>query len=256
MLVNVRMAPRKLFIVCDDAGFASVDRGVLALAEATGKPLCAEYLIAQPGATDRAKAMLSHPLMSVGLHFELSRVPDAERVALSQTLQEQGTTLGEQPDIRAMATEDAVHQLATFRRALGRDPLHVSTHGDFNVDSNGNVLPWWTALMDDIFSGAVPAMQWARPVLRHNKYSWNLAVTKHTALTPDEFEAELAKHASGVVEFVVHPALPYPEDADIDMLFDARMRVADFEAAVAIVDSGCIERAGFEVVSAASVAGG
>ena len=248
MLVSVRMARKKLLIVCDDAGFASVDRGVLALAEATGKPVCAEYLIAQPGAADRAKAMLEHPLVSVGLHFELPRLPDAERVALSRRLKEEGTTLGERPDIRAMATEDAVNQLADFRRAVGRDPAHVSTHGDFNVDAAGNVMPWWTDLLDDLFAGAVPPMQWGKPVLRHNKYSWNLPPTKRAAMAPEEFERELLAVEGNAAEFVVHPAVPRPGDADLGMLFDANMRIADLEAAVAIVASGCIERAGFEIV--------
>lgn len=245
---------KSLLLVCDDAGFASVQRGILRIAEATGKPMCAEYLIARPGAADLAREMTGHPLVSVGLHFELSTVSDAERVALSNDLKTRGAVLGEQPAIREQAAKDAANQLAIFRRALDRDPAHVSTHGDFNVDPSGAVMPWWTDLMNDLFDGDVPPMQLLHPHVRHNKYSWNLAPTARDPLTPDEFETLLRSQSSDVVEFVVHPALPEPGDADLHMLFTADMRVRDVEAAVSILTSGCIERAGFEVVPVSSLA--
>lgn len=240
--------PKTLLLVCDDAGFASVDRGIRALADATGKPLCAEYLIETPGAVDRAKAMAAHPLVSIGLHVELSGVSDADRVALSRELAAEGTALGERPDVRDKARADAAKQLALFRDALGRDPAHVSTHGDFNVDASGTVMPWWIDLMHECFGDELPPMQLDIPHVRHNKYSWNLDATKRAPLTPDEFEAELRRQSSDVVEFVMHPALPGPGDASLDMLFSANMRVADLDAAIAIIGSGCIERAGYEVI--------
>ncbi len=245
---------KQLLIVCDDAGFASVDRGIVAFVEKTGVPVCAEYLIETEGAIERAKEMKRHPLVSVGLHFELSRLPDAERVALARKLKAEGTTLGEQAEIRAMATQDAVNQLAIFRQAMAHDPLHVSTHGDFNVDLEGNVMPWWMDLMKDLFPEGVPPMQWGRPVIRHNKYSWNLDATKREPFTPDEFEAELQKQKSDIVEFVLHPAIPKSGDTSIEMLFTADMRIADLEAAIAIVQSGCIERAGFEIIAVSALA--
>lgn len=248
------MGMKKLLLVCDDAGFASVDRGIRAIADATGKPVCAEYLIEQPGAAARAKEMSTHPLVSIGLHVELAGTTDASRVANANRLKESGETLGQQPFIQEAAKRDARRQLALFREALGRDPAHVSTHGDFHLDPAGAVMPWWIELMEESFGAAVPPMQWERPVVRHNKYSWNLDATKRDALTPDEFEALLRDEPSEAVEFVLHPALPEPGDSSIEMLFTADMRVRDVEAAIAIVNSGLVERAGFAIVDAASLA--
>ncbi len=244
---------KSLLLVCDDAGFASVQRGILRLAEATSKPLCAEYLISQPDAAKRAKEMSSHPLVSIGLHFELSSIPDRKRVELSKELKTRGTTLGEQSDIQEQATRDASNQLTIFRQALGRDPAHISTHGDFNIDVSGAVMPWWIDLMNNLFDGDVPPMQWTHPIMRHNKFSWNLPGTAREPLTPDEFENLLREQTSDVVEFVLHPALPEPGDADLDMLFSADMRVRDVEAAIAIINSGCIERSGFDIVPVSSL---
>ncbi len=247
------MKMKKLLLVCDDAGHASVDRGIRTIADATGLPLCAEYLILTPDAPERAKEMSEHPLVSVGLHFELAGISDADRVAMAADLKAHGTVLGEQREIREKAMVDAATQLAVFREALGRDPAHVSTHGDFNVDASGAVMPWWTALMDGLFDGNVPPMQWANPHVRHNKYSWNLDATARAPCTPDEFEEVLRAQTSDVVEFVMHPALPASDDASIDMLFSADMRVADVEAAIAILTSGCVENAGYRVVPVSDV---
>lgn len=238
---------KKLIIVCDDAGFASVQRGIIRIAETTGKPLCADYLIMQPGAVERARELLRLPLASVGLHFELSTLPDKHRYELSKQLRARGEVLGEQPGIRAQATNDARNQLAFFRRALGRDPAHVSTHGDFNVDASGTILSWWLDLMAELFDGNIPPMQLQHPHVRHNMTSWYFDPTKRDALTPGEFESVLRNQKSDIVEFVIHPALPEPHDAPLDMKFTAEMRIRDVEAAIAIINSGCIERAGFEI---------
>lgn len=236
---------KSLIVVCDDAGFASVDRGIALLVERTGVHVFAEYLIDGDGAIERAKAMSAHPLVSVGIHLELTGIADADRVAMTRDLKEKGTTLGEQPDIRRKACDDARRQLATFRGALGKDPAHVSTHGDFHLDASGTVMPWWDELMAELFGGNPPPMQWEAPVIRHNAYSWNIGDTKREPLTPEEFGAELARHTSDVVEFVLHPAWPQPDDAPLGMLFDARMRVRDVEAGIRILASGCIPAAGF-----------
>lgn len=242
------MDRKKLLLVCDDAGHASVDRGIRAIADATGLPLCAEYLILTPGAPERAKEMSLHPLVSIGLHVELAGITDADRVAMSRELRLAGTTLGEQADIRGKAAHDAREQLDLFRDALGTDPAHVSTHGDFNVDSSGAVMPWWIDLMDELFDGKAPPFQWKHPVVRHNMYGWNLPGKKRTPRTAHEFEAELKKQTSDVVEFVMHPAAPKPNDVSIDMLFDETMRVSDLAAAIHVIKSGCIEHAGYRVV--------
>lgn len=244
---------KSLLLVCDDAGFASVQRGILRLAEVTSNPLCAEYLISQPGAAKRAKEMSSHPLVSIGLHFELSTIPDMRRVEISKELKEKGTTLGEQSDIQEQATRDAANQLTIFRQALGRDPAHISTHGDFNIDVSGAVMPWWMDLMSDLFDGDVPPMQMQYPHVRHNMTSWYFDPTKRDALTPDEFEEVLRKQTSDIVEFVLHPAWPEPGDASLDMKFTAEMRMRDVNAAIAIINSGCIERSGFDIVPVSSL---
>jgi predicted glycoside hydrolase/deacetylase ChbG (UPF0249 family) len=247
------MDMKKLLLICDDAGHASVDRGIRAIADATGLPLCAEYLILTPGAIERAKEMSAHPLVSIGMHFELAGVSDAERVAMANELKTHGAVLGELAEIREKAMVDAATQLALFRDAIGRDPAHVSTHGDFNVDASGEVMQWWTSLMDGLFDGNVPPMQWANPHVRHNKYSWNVDATKREPCSPEEFETILRGQTSDVVEFVMHPALPEPDDASIDMLFTSDMRVADVEAAIAILTSGCVENAGYRVVPVSDV---
>lgn len=244
---------RSLLVVCDDAGFASVDRGILTFVERTNAPICAEYLIEQEGAAERAQAMSRNPLVSVGLHFELTGMADAARVARTNDLKAKNTTLGEQRDIQAKAATDTRRQLALFREALGKDPAHVSTHGDFNVDASGAVMPWWIDLMHALFGNDIPAMQWKHPILRHNKYSWNLPATKRDPMTPDEFEALLREQTSDVVEFVMHPALPQPSDPALEMLFTAEMRIADLEAAIAIVQSDAIQNAGYRIISAASI---
>lgn len=247
------MKKKSLLIVCDDAGFASVQRGILAIADATGKPLCAEYLIMQEGAADRAKEMSSHPLVSVGLHFELSTIPDMRRVEITKELKARGTTLGEQADIQEQAAKDATKQLAIFRQAVGRDPAHISTHGDFNIDAFGTVMPWWNDLMHTLFDGNVPPMQLEHPHVRHNKYSWNLSTSAREPLTPDKFETLLHGQTSDIVEFVMHPALPEVGDDDLEMLFTADMRMRDTDAAIAIINSGCIERSGFDIVPVSSL---
>lgn len=245
--------PKSLLLVCDDAGFASVDRGIRTLADETGLPLCAEYLILQNGAAERAREMATHPLVSIGLHVELPGVSDADRVRLSRKLRAEGTALGDLLDIREQAVAGARSQLATFRAALERNPAHVSTHGDFNVALDGRVQPWWLDLMHELFEGTPPPMQWEHPVARHNLYKWNEPATAREPLTPAEFEAELGRRASDVVEFVMHPALPEPGDAPLDMLFAADMRVRDLRSAIDILRSGCVERAGFRVVPAGSL---
>ncbi len=239
---------KRLLLICDDAGFASVDRGILHFVERTGMPVCGEYLIVRPGAIECAKKMMNHPLVSIGLHFELTTINDYDRFTMSKDLKVRGTTLGEQPDIRAMATTNAHRQLAVFRTAINRDPAHISTHGDFNVDSSGKVMPWWFELMNDLFHGDVPPLQMQHPHVRHNMTSWYFEPTKHPALTPDEFEALLLQQTSDIVEFVMHPALPEPGDASLEMKFTAEMRIRDVEAAIAIINSGSIERAGFEII--------
>lgn len=249
------MAPA-LLLVCDDAGYASVDRGIRALAEATGVPLCADYLIEAEGAVERARKMSTMPGVSIGLHFEWSGMSDADRVEFCRELALQGQHLGEQSDIRQQACTDARRQLALFREALGRDPAHISTHGNFNV-AHGRILPWWEELMAELFNGAIPPMQLQIPHVRHNLYTWNLPEVARPPRTPSEFASELAAmQHHPAVEFVMHPALPAAGDASLEMLFTAEMRIADLEAAVAIMESGVIRQGGFEIVAAESLGRG
>ncbi len=254
MRSTLHRMPKCLLLVCDDAGFASVDRGIRTLADETGLQLCAEYLIEQDGAAMRAKEMSRHPSVSIGMHFELPGISDADRVGLSRDLRTRGTVLGDQADIREGAIAGARRQLERFREALGRDPAHVSTHGDFNVNLDGRVQPWWLELMDELFAGDVPPMQWKHPVVRHNKYSWNIDATKREPLTPGQFEEELRRQESDIVEFVMHPALPKPGDASLAMLFTAEMRVRDLRSAIDLLQSDCVKRAGFGIVPVSRVA--
>jgi predicted glycoside hydrolase/deacetylase ChbG (UPF0249 family) len=241
--------PSLLILTCDDAGFASVDRGIRRLAEATGKPLCADYMILQEGAIERARAMRSVPNVSVGLHFELFGMPDADRHYLGKDVNKKGSSLSEQSEIQEKAIEDARHQLKVFRDALGSDPAHIGTHGNFHTNLSGEIQAWWMDLMHELFGEKVPPMQLEIPHVRHNMYSWNLEPTFRLPLTPEQFGEELRKRKDHkAVEFVLHPGIPEAGDPSIDMLFSAEMRVRDTEAAIAIVNSGVIEHEGFEVV--------
>ncbi len=245
--------PSSLILVCDDAGFASVERGIRTLVERTQAPVCAEYLIEQAGAVNRAKAMSALPLVSIGLHFELSGISDADRVKMSKDLAKSGSSLGEQKEIQEKAKIDARRQLEVFRDALGTNPAHVSTHGNFNADVNDVMLPWWIEFMNELFEGDVPPMQLQHPHVRHNLYSWNLPEKARPPRTPEEFSQELLKvKESDIVEFVMHPALPEPGDASLEMLFTAEMRVRDLESAIDIIRSGAIEKSGFEIVAVSS----
>lgn len=243
----------KLLLVTDDAGFASTDRGIRFLAERTGMPLCAEYMIEQEGALERAKAMKNVPNVSLGIHFELAGVSDADRVHLTRRLMADGQTIGQLPEYREKAKADARRQLELFTSELGR-PAHVSTHGNFNVDIDDKVMPWWLELMDELFEGNVPPQQMHVPIVRHNLYKWNTPEFKRKPLTPPEFGELLKKMLhEPVVEFVMHPAMPQSDDSSIDMLFDAQMRIADVNAAIEIINSGVIQESGFEIVSAADL---
>lgn len=237
-----------LYLVCDDAGFACVDRGIRALVDQAQLPVCAEYMIERDGAAERALKMREHPLVSIGLHFELSGISDRDRVMWCRKLMEEGSSLSEQPDVQGRGTEDARRQLAYFRSVMGTDPAHISTHGNFNADAHGRIAPWWTALMKELFGDVVPPMQLAIPHVRHNCYSWNVAPGLRPPCEPAEFASILVSQSSEpAVEFVMHPALPREGDSGLDMLFDERMRVRDLEAAIRILQSDAIERAGFTV---------
>lgn len=241
--------PTPLILVCDDAGFESVDRGIRALVDATGKPVSAEYMIEQDGAVERAKAIADVSLVSRGLHFELMNVTDAERFKIAKDLQARGTSLGQQRDVRVQGERDARRQLRLFRETQQIEPAHISTHGNFNTDAHGQVLPWWNDLMEELFTGDVPPMQLDIPYVRHNLYSWNIPDTARPPRTPDEFSSQLntVRHQRAV-EFVMHPAKPEEGDASLEMLFTAEMRERDLLSAIEIIRSGIIERTGFKIV--------
>lgn len=240
----------KLLLICDDAGFAATDRGIRYLASETNVPLCAEYMIEQDGAIARAKEMQKVPNVSLGLHFELSGISDADRVQLTKKLLANHTTLGEQEELQRQASVDARRQLQLFMSEFGR-PAHISTHGNFHVDSDNKVMHWWDALMNELFAGDVPPLQMRYPLLRHNLYKWNTPEFARKPLTPQEFGEKLdALSDEPIVEFVVHPAMPEANDASIEMLFDAQMRIVDVNAAIAIIKSGVIEERGCEIVAA------
>ena len=246
---------KSLILVCDDAGYTSVNRGIQRLVDATGKPVSAEFMITQPGAVESARGMGREPLVSRGLHFEISGITDADRFHLGKALMAAGTSLGEEAGIRAQATVDAPQQLAIFRDALGVEPDHISTHGDFNVDKDGQVMPWWRDLVHKMFGDNPPPMQLDIKHVRHNKYGWNRVGTRRPPLTPEEFGDVLrgVRDDHDVIEFVMHPAYPQTGDSPIDMLFDADMRIADLNSAIDIIRSGVIEAAGFEIVPMSSL---
>lgn len=245
----------KLLLVCDDAGFPETNRGMRVLAEETQQPISVEHMIMQHGAIPLAQEMQRIPNISHGLHFELAGMTDAERVDIARVLQEKGLSLAESPDIRKQAIHDAREQLCLFRDSLGKNPDHISTHGNFNVTPHDlQIQQWWIDLMHEFFGDKVPPMQMANPHIRHNKYSWNKPESARPPLTPQEFLLELERmNHHPVVEFVMHPALPVRGDKGINMLFNEHMRVADLASAIRIIRSRVIQWAGFEIVSVADL---
>jgi predicted glycoside hydrolase/deacetylase ChbG (UPF0249 family) len=247
--------PGSLIIVCDDAGFQSIDRGIATLAHATGAPVSAEYMITQQGALQLARDMIrSEVRVAIGLHFEMLGITDEARCRLASDCKQQGTTLGEQDWVMEKARRDIPIQLDMFRQELGIQPAHISTHGNFNTDPHCRVLRWWNDLMDEQFDGVVPPIQLEVPHVRHNLYSWNLPETRRAPRTPEEFGEELLKKkGEPVVELVLHPAMPLQGDAPIDMLFDEHMRVKDLWSAIQIIRSGIIEKCGFKIVPVSDI---
>lgn len=239
---------KPLILVADDAGFPSVDRGIRRLAEATGKPVSAEFLIEEPGAIDSARRMMQDDLISIGIHFEITGMSDADRYRLSQRLHAEGSSLAQQPEIRTRFIADVRRQLAVFRDGLAIEPAHVSTHGNPNAMGLA-VMPWWRDLMHELFEGRVPPMQLDVPPVRHNLYKWNTPEYRRAPMDPEEFSQVLAeKHCEPALELVLHPALHRDGDRPINMLFDEHMRRSDLEAAISIINAGVIDAAGFTIV--------
>lgn len=240
----------RLIIVADDAGYSAVDRGIREFAEQTEVPVCADYMMTHWEAPDNLRAMERVTNVSRGLHFELLGFPDDKRYQIDKRLRAGGSCLGERPAIQTSAKRWATQQLDQFRQIAQQEPAHISTHGDFNIGPDGEVMDWWIEHMIEIFDGDVPSMQHENPVLRHNKYSWNLVETARSPLEPEEFKAEAGSHpVSPVVEFVLHPARHAYGDAALNMLFDETMRARDLESAITIVKSEVIEQAGRKIVS-------
>jgi predicted glycoside hydrolase/deacetylase ChbG (UPF0249 family) len=244
---------RSLILVADDAGFDSVDRGINILTQATGQPVSAEYMIEQPGAARLARQMTRNALVSIGLHFELTDVTDENRVDMSKRLKARGQTLGQQDSVQKMAKRDAPRQLLQFQEVMGKNPAHISTHGNFNTDASGTIMPLWKDMMMEIFDGKVPLSQLEVPHIRHATYTtWKEG---RDALSPAEFQYELLpKNPSNIVEFVMHPAEPHEGDAPLRMLFDEKMRRRDLQGAIDVIRSGVIEAAGFDIISVAEAA--
>lgn len=243
--------PSKLILVCDDAGFPETNLGARVLAEETGKPISVEHMISQPGAIPLARELDGAANISHGLHFELAGITDAERVDIAALLAKDGECLATSEWVREQAIRDAREQLAMFRDTFGRDPDHISTHGNFNITPHDlRIQQWWIDLMREFFGDKIPPMQMANPHVRHNKYSWHKPESARPPLTPQEFLLELENMAHHpVVEFVMHPALPLRGGKGINMLFDEQMRIVDLASAIRIIRSRVAELAGFDIVS-------
>jgi len=112
---------RSLIVNADDFGQSpGVNRGIVETHE-RGIVTSASLMVRWPGAEEAAVYARTHPGLSVGLHFDLGEraYRDGAWVRLYEVVPAD--------DPKAVADE-AVRQLAAFRRLLGRDPTHLDSH--------------------------------------------------------------------------------------------------------------------------------
>jgi predicted glycoside hydrolase/deacetylase ChbG (UPF0249 family) len=124
---EVDVAERILVVNADDFGLCpGVNRGIIAAHE-RGIVTSTSLMVRWPAAAAAAAYARSHSSLGVGLHLDLGEwiFRDGEWVQLYEVV-----PVG---DAQALATE-VDHQLAEFRRLLGREPTHLDSHQHLHRD--------------------------------------------------------------------------------------------------------------------------
>lgn len=112
---------RSLIVNADDFGQSSeVNEGIVEAHE-RGIVTSASLMVRWSAVAAAAAYAKKHPLLSVGLHFDLGEwvYRDGAWVCLYEVAP---------PNDPAAVTEEASRQLAAFRRLLSRDPTHLDSH--------------------------------------------------------------------------------------------------------------------------------
>jgi predicted glycoside hydrolase/deacetylase ChbG (UPF0249 family) len=112
---------RQLIVNADDFGFsAGINRGIIKAFE-DGIVTSTSFMVRWPHSEGAALYARAHPLLSVGLHFDLGEW--VHRGGQRHALYE----VGPEGDAGAIQAEfDS--QVAQFRRLIGRDPTHLDSH--------------------------------------------------------------------------------------------------------------------------------
>jgi predicted glycoside hydrolase/deacetylase ChbG (UPF0249 family) len=119
---------RRLIVNGDDFGLAGgVNEGIIE-AHVNGILTSTSLMVQAPAAAEAAQLALSHPEMSVGLHF----------------VEDKGADL----DDPAQAARAFHRQLERFRELMGRDPTHVDSH--HHVHREGRRIKSFEALVDPL----------------------------------------------------------------------------------------------------------
>src|SRR5919112_5422834 len=114
-------AERYLIVNADDFGRSpGVNRGT-AEAHERGIVTSASLMVRWPAAAEAAAYVREYPDLGLGLHLDLGEwaYRDGNWVPVYEVAP---------ADDAAAVAEEVAHQLAAFRRLVGRDPTHIDSH--------------------------------------------------------------------------------------------------------------------------------
>ena len=120
-------AQRFLIVNADDFGQSpGVNRGIVTAHE-RGIVTSASLMVRWPAAVEAAAYAVEHPLLSVGLHFDLGEwaYRDGSWVPVYQVAP---------TECSAAVAEELSEQLAAFHRLMGRAPTHLDSHQHVHRD--------------------------------------------------------------------------------------------------------------------------
>jgi len=220
----------------DDFGqSAGVNRGIIEAHEA-GIVTSASLMVRWPTAVQAAAYARKHPALSIGLHFDFGEwiyhrgnwnsvyevVPDSH--------------------VGAVARE-ASRQLTTFRRLVGRDPIHLDSHQ--NVHRRVPLRPVFATIAEEL---GVPLRECSRQVRYCGEFYGQTSngAPLRKLIGTDALIGLLMKLRPGFTELACHPG--YANDLDtmyrterkkeIQTLCDPRVRIAMHELEIELCSFG------------------
>src|SRR5690349_17679403 len=113
--------PRYLIVNADDFGLShGVNRGIIECAE-SGILTSASLMVRWPAAAEAAAYAKQNPKISIGLHVDLGEwvLRNGEWESLYKVVDAED---------KLEVDAEITHQLAEFRRLVGRDPSHLDSH--------------------------------------------------------------------------------------------------------------------------------